>query len=196
MGEVKLLALLALGLGGCTCRGESQPRQAAAGERATPAPDRAAPPERAAVAVDRDRPAPDQPELRRLRGMHSFVGKPIPLDEAVALMPALPSAELLAEPTPTAKGQVRFHYCVTAAGPAEAADAVAGALRGAGWEDVIVEAPGDDATPRHAIAAKKGDDRLAIAVQAVKRDGCEASVGRYYTTVTMARTRGLKRPGR
>jgi hypothetical protein len=191
MGEVKLLALLALGLGGCTCQGESKPptpttQEGAAPDRAAPRPEREAAPDRAAP----------EPDLRRLQlGARGFGGPPIPVDEAVALMPALPSAELLGEPKPSAKGHVRFHYCVRAAGLVEAAEAVAGGLRDAGWEDVTVEEPDGDATvPRRAVAGKKGDARLAIAVQAVKREGCEASGGGFYTTATLARVGGLKRP--
>lgn len=174
------LAVALLAASGCDCRGK---------EAAKPATASAEPPARVA-APDRAPRAPE-PTARPPRAVPEAAIRrvlPLTVDDAIAAMPTL-DARALAAPVQAPSGtQVRFTYCVDGAELDGAATSVVRALEGAGWQNVASRPPtGAARSPRHAVAAEKGDLRVSFTLQAVRRTGCDATVGGVFTTATMNR---------
>jgi len=179
--RIVLLAALAA-FAGCDC-GKKKP---SATERAPVAdeeepggrPARDLPPR----PVDRDRrPARDLPERARTNAS-------LTVEDATRAMPQL-DARSLGAPALSPNGrQVRFTYCIDADDLATAAQSVAAGVERGAWQKVTSRAPGGaTSSPRHGIAAEKGDLRLSITVQAIRRTGCDSSVNQFFAVAAMNR---------
>jgi hypothetical protein len=144
--------------------------------------------EEVAEAPERDRPRPRMPDRRPTRDLSGRVRRNAPLgvEEATRLMPPL-DARTLVPPALSPNGrQVRFTYCVDAENIDAAAKTLVANVQGASWGKVASRAPdGATATQRHGIAAEKGDLRLSITLQAVRRSACDASVNQFFAVAAL-----------
>lgn len=161
--------VLVASLGGCHCGGDSSPKQQAVRpERNVPVA--GAPPTRVA------------PPPRNLPGPIS-VNTPLTAEEAVAAMPPHGAKNLVPAVATTNDRAVRTVECIDGKDLASATDEVVYSLKSGGWDPVTVR-PGD----KLAIAAAKDDLRLAYTVEAVAgRTGCDATMGEFVATATLAR---------
>lgn len=176
---VAVVAVMATG-GGCECGSKKAAKQ----QETEPAGDEVA------AAPERDRPRPRMPERTPTRDLSGRVRRSAPLtvEDATRAMAGL-DARTLVPPALSPNGlQVRFSYCVDAQDIQSAAATLVENLKSAGWGKVASRAP-DAATQtaRHGIAAEKGDLRMSITVQAVRRSGCDASVNQFFAVAAMNR---------
>ncbi len=179
-------ALGAAGCGGCKEKAKSAPAspEAERPARDRPAGDRPAAPDRRRAPVPRvDRP------VRR--------NAPLTVDDAIAALPAFASGTDLAPPATAPSGmQVRFTRCVSAQSVVEAGTAVKSSIEGSGWSKLAVRPPeGAQSVPRYGIAAQKDDLRLSVTIRAVRRSGCDETLGQYFAVATMNRIGDADDPG-
>jgi hypothetical protein len=175
-----LLCVAAMTASGCECGSKK------AAKKEAPAEEPEA--EEVAEAPERERPKPRMPDRRPTRDLSGRVRRNAPLnvEDATKLMPPL-DARTLVPPALSPNGrQVRFTYCVDAEDIGAAAKTLVANVERAGWGKVASRAPdGATATQRHGIAAEKGDLRMSITLQAVRRSGCDASVNQFFAVAAL-----------
>jgi hypothetical protein len=144
--------------------------------------------EEVAEAPERDRPRPRIPDRRPSRDLSGRARRnaPLTVEDAAKAMPPLDARELVPPALSPNGRQVRFSYCVDAEDIDTAARALVANLSSASWGKIASRAPdGAAQTARHGIAAEKGDLRLSITVQAVRRSGCDASVNQFFAVAAL-----------
>lgn len=177
----RLVAVVAvIALGGCECGSAPAKKEATRAERERP--ERQAPtPTAPRPGIPEHRKPPPRELVEKARPSAA-----ITLDEATAAMPSLGARELVAPMLGPGGTQARFTYCAEAGDLGAATTTVADAIRAAGWSNVTTRPP-DEGAARSGIAAEKGDLRLAVTVQAVRRQGCDQLDGQFFTIASLSR---------
>jgi hypothetical protein len=171
------LALLAPACGGCKDKPAAK-NEAAQPDRDEPVADRT--PDR-----DRDRARPrDAPRIERPVRRNA----PLSVADAIAAVPQLAGVDLSPPATSPSGMQVRFTRCIKAGSIEAAGEAARASLDGSSWSKLALRPPeGAQSVPRYGIAAEKNDLRLSVTIRAVRRSGCDETVGEYFMVATMNR---------